>query len=180
MLANGVPSLALHQECGLHCVSRAEATCGAKVRKIWCLCLIPPYRIETIIDQGDKTKHSEIAEMVDKLFQDPSKITTKVSHLSVALVRAPLLMYGTVQITPENVDTCYSPIIQSGGVYDLRPSCTRYGGFTVLLHFVAFTQGMSYTSAVLVECVFFVLARRYLSSLSARGSICCCCHETNL
>jgi len=56
--------------------------------------------LETIIDEGKEVKHSEFAQKIEKIFEDPSKINKK--------------------LTPDVVESCYPPIIQSGGKYDLK------------------------------------------------------------
>eukprot|EP01094_Clydonella_sp_ATCC50884_P004500 TRINITY_DN1352_c0_g1_i3.p1 TRINITY_DN1352_c0_g1~~TRINITY_DN1352_c0_g1_i3.p1 ORF type:complete len:998 (+),score=358.39 TRINITY_DN1352_c0_g1_i3:113-2995(+) len=58
--------------------------------------------MEEVIDKEVPTTHADLAARVDALFADPQKISPK-------------LVKGVV-------DRCYTPIIQSGGEYDLRPS----------------------------------------------------------
>jgi nucleosome binding factor SPN SPT16 subunit len=57
--------------------------------------------IETVIDEEQKVTHAELAAKTEEVFEDPTRISKKLH--------------------PESVDSCYSPFIQSGGVYDLRP-----------------------------------------------------------
>lgn len=60
--------------------------------------------IAGIIDEEKKVKHSKFGQKIEEVITDPSKIKIKLK--------------------PENVDISYPPIVQSGGVYDLRPSAT--------------------------------------------------------
>jgi len=60
--------------------------------------------METIFDQDKKISHLEIAKKVEAIITDPSKISLNVSA--------------------DSVDSCYEPIIQSGGVYDIRINAT--------------------------------------------------------
>ncbi|KAJ1448969.1 FACT complex subunit-domain-containing protein [Pelagophyceae sp. CCMP2097] len=61
-------------------------------------------RIEECFDQNSKVAHSAMASDVEAILEDPSKIKLKVSA--------------------DSTESCYFPIIQSGGVYDVRPSAT--------------------------------------------------------
>jgi len=58
--------------------------------------------MESILDNETKITHDELAKKVEEIILDPSKINIKVSA--------------------DAVDACYTPIIQSGGVYDIKPS----------------------------------------------------------
>jgi nucleosome binding factor SPN SPT16 subunit len=58
--------------------------------------------METIIDEEKKVKHEKISGDIEEIFEDPGKIK--------------------VTIDPVDIDSCYPPIIQSGGKYDLKPS----------------------------------------------------------
>ena len=59
-------------------------------------------RIEDCIEEDKKEKHSILADETEKAFEDPAKLGVKLA--------ADLL------------ESCYTPIIQSGGVFDLKPS----------------------------------------------------------
>lgn len=59
-------------------------------------------RMETIIDSEEAITHEALATYVEEIIEDPSKISLKVAK--------------------EDVQSCYYPIIQSGGSYDLRVS----------------------------------------------------------
>eukprot|EP01082_Thalassiosira_pseudonana_P010309 g9274.t1 g9274 contig36:246525-250335(+) len=59
-------------------------------------------RIEAIIDEGLKATHDELAQEVDETIEDPSSINLKVQK--------------------DVVQSCYFPIIQSGGEYDFKVS----------------------------------------------------------
>ena len=58
--------------------------------------------MEEIIDQDSTVKHDELSSKVESIILDPNKIGVKVSL--------------------EAVESCYPPIIQSGGKYDIRVS----------------------------------------------------------
>jgi len=57
-------------------------------------------RIEEVIDNEMSVTHEQIASEVDGMIEDPSKINLKVPK--------------------EHVESCYFPILQSGGTYDLK------------------------------------------------------------
>eukprot|EP00455_Lapot_gusevi_P020974 TRINITY_DN2209_c0_g1_i1.p1 TRINITY_DN2209_c0_g1~~TRINITY_DN2209_c0_g1_i1.p1 ORF type:complete len:1057 (-),score=311.91 TRINITY_DN2209_c0_g1_i1:101-3271(-) len=55
-----------------------------------------------VIDSDSKITHSNLADKAEQVFQNPAKIKAKLKA--------------------ENLESCYTPIIQSGGRYDLKPS----------------------------------------------------------
>eukprot|EP01114_Cavostelium_apophysatum_P012426 TRINITY_DN2775_c0_g3_i1.p1 TRINITY_DN2775_c0_g3~~TRINITY_DN2775_c0_g3_i1.p1 ORF type:complete len:1099 (-),score=397.86 TRINITY_DN2775_c0_g3_i1:68-3364(-) len=57
--------------------------------------------IENIIDVGKEVTHSELAAEAEKIFEDPRSISATLD--------------------PKNFDSCYTPMIQSGGQYDTKP-----------------------------------------------------------
>mmetsp|Transcript_14731 Transcript_14731/g.31999 ORF Transcript_14731/g.31999 Transcript_14731/m.31999 type:complete len:1063 (-) Transcript_14731:109-3297(-) len=59
-------------------------------------------RIEEIIDNSTKVTHEKLASEIEEIIEDPSKIKLNVPK--------------------EAVDSCYFPIIQSGGDYDFKVS----------------------------------------------------------
>lgn len=59
-------------------------------------------RMEEVMDKDATITHQELADYVQGILEDPSKIDLKVD--------------------PEQVMSCYHPIVQSGGNYDLRVS----------------------------------------------------------
>jgi nucleosome binding factor SPN SPT16 subunit len=59
-------------------------------------------RLETVIEDSSKTTHEKLAQEVDEIIEDPSKISLKVQK--------------------ETVQSCYFPIVQSGGKYDFKVS----------------------------------------------------------
>ncbi|CAN6453785.1 unnamed protein product [Victoria cruziana] len=61
-------------------------------------------KLEVIIDEEKKVSHSTLMDDTEKAILDPSK--------------------AKVKLKAENVDICYPPIFQSGGVFDLRPSAS--------------------------------------------------------
>ncbi|OQS01925.1 FACT complex subunit SPT16 [Thraustotheca clavata] len=58
--------------------------------------------MESIIDEDKSVKQDALSNQIESIYEDPSKIK--------------------LNLNPEDIESCYSPIIQSGGVYDLRPS----------------------------------------------------------
>lgn len=60
--------------------------------------------MESILDTDDKKKHEDIAGQVEEIIMDPTKIN--------------------VEISQDLVDSCYTPIIQSGGKYDIKVSAS--------------------------------------------------------
>eukprot|EP01032_Pedospumella_encystans_P025026 gene25026-28292_t len=58
--------------------------------------------MESILDNETKITHDALAKKIEEIILDPSKINIKVSV--------------------DAVDACYTPIIQSGGNYDIKPS----------------------------------------------------------
>ncbi len=59
-------------------------------------------RIEDVIDSGSKVTHEKLASEIEEILEDPSKIKLNVPR--------------------EDVESCYFPIIQSGGDYDFKVS----------------------------------------------------------
>lgn len=87
-------------------------------------------RIEDVIDEDKPIKHSALADEIEKVISDPSTILPKVSltaeQLDVSGSRSLTCLLGRGwfggwwQVAPGVVDSCYFPIIQSGGKYDIR------------------------------------------------------------
>ncbi|XP_073149297.1 FACT complex subunit SPT16 [Henckelia pumila] len=61
-------------------------------------------KVEKVIDEEKKVKHSSLMDDTEKVILDPKKIKVKLKS--------------------DNVDICYPPIFQSGGEFDLRPSAS--------------------------------------------------------
>lgn len=59
-------------------------------------------RLEGIIDEEKKVKHSKLSEEIEQVLADPQRIQVK--------------------LTAANLDIAYAPIVQSGGQYDLKVS----------------------------------------------------------
>lgn len=59
-------------------------------------------KMESAIDEETKIKHEEIAASVEAIIFDPSQIGLKISA--------------------DSVESCYEPIVQSGGKYDIKVS----------------------------------------------------------
>ncbi|EPY53715.1 FACT complex component Spt16 [Schizosaccharomyces cryophilus OY26] len=64
--------------------------------------------LSTYVDRGVKTTHSKFAERVERLIDNESFFQKKDVRLG--------------DIDTEQLEWCYTPIIQSGGQYDLKPS----------------------------------------------------------
>lgn len=60
--------------------------------------------MEQILDTDSKKNHEEISEHVENIIKDPTKIGIKIAQ--------------------DIVDPCFAPIVQSGGVYDIKPSAS--------------------------------------------------------
>lgn len=68
--------------------------------KVFKKCLVQ--RIEDVIDEDASIRHDALAEEVESVVRDPSKIDLKVPK--------------------EDMESCYFPIVQSGGEYDIKAS----------------------------------------------------------
>eukprot|EP01047_Picozoa_sp_COSAG01_P058297 COSAG01_NODE_6853_length_3468_cov_28.165331_1_plen_719_part_10 len=68
--------------------------------------LIP--KLEGVVDEETQVTHTKLAEDLEELFDDPAKLASVWKAAS--------------KIDRERVDMTYPPIIQSGGVYNLKPS----------------------------------------------------------
>lgn len=64
-------------------------------------------KMEEVIDSEVSITHETLAAYVEEILDDPSKISLKVPK--------------------EDVQSCYSPIVQSGGTYDLKVSAQSTG-----------------------------------------------------
>lgn len=76
----------------------------------------------SIVDEGKKITHEKLAEQVESQLENAKLWTgfkTKVTSLDTQRC---LLTVMQVKFDPGLADWCYTPIIQSGGSYDLRPS----------------------------------------------------------
>ncbi|KAJ1431655.1 FACT complex subunit-domain-containing protein [Ochromonadaceae sp. CCMP2298] len=58
--------------------------------------------METAVENATKVSHDALTQQVEEIIMDPSKISIKVAQ--------------------DAVDSCYNPIIQSGGHYDIKAS----------------------------------------------------------
>ncbi|EMR08097.1 hypothetical protein PNEG_03537 [Pneumocystis murina B123] len=93
-------AMAVKEEDELKCIRLA---CKASVL------LISTYfvdKMSTIIDEEDKVSHLQLSEMVERKLEEESFFRSKMGS----------------DFDPEQLEWCYTPIIQSGGNYDLRPS----------------------------------------------------------
>jgi nucleosome binding factor SPN SPT16 subunit len=75
-------------------------------------------KIEDIIDKEREVTHDKIASMCEDFFQDATKISSKLE----ANVRNGVLIGLSLKV----VDSCYMPIIQSGGKYNLNRFAENY------------------------------------------------------
>ena len=57
-------------------------------------------QVETIIDEEKKVKHSTLSSLIEDRLLEPSKLEVRLKR--------------------DKVNTCYAPIVQSGGTYDLK------------------------------------------------------------
>lgn len=60
--------------------------------------------MEQVLDEGRKATHNELSQKVEDIINDPNKIGVKLA--------------------PNSVESCYFPIVQSGGEYDIKLSAT--------------------------------------------------------
>jgi len=102
---------------------KAQKTAAAIATHVLLKDLLPS--IETVIDEGHKMTHKELSDKTAKLIADPSKISKKLS--------------------PDSVDACYPPIVQSGGSYEFKPGAEVN---TEPLHFgtIVCAAGVQYKS----------------------------------
>ncbi len=70
------------------------------------------------MDENQKVKHVTLAEKVEKIFEDPTKISKKVFFFK----EFPKTEIFSLKLSKDHVDSCYTPIIQSGGTYNLKPN----------------------------------------------------------
>lgn len=98
-VANGFSEL-------LACKDDIEQTCVRKAANLTLtvmkMFVVP--KLEKTIDEETKVSHSTLMDETEKVILNPIKVDVKLK--------------------PENVDICYPPIFQSGGVFDLRPSAS--------------------------------------------------------
>ena len=69
----------------------------------------PPHRhltprLEQAADDEEKVTHEDLAQGTEDAFAEPVKVGVKLN--------------------PELLEPCYTPILQSGGEFDLKPSAT--------------------------------------------------------
>ncbi|XP_059313362.1 FACT complex subunit SPT16-like [Lycium ferocissimum] len=88
-------------------------------------------KLEKVIDEEKKVTHSSLMDDTEKAILEPAKVKVKLKA--------------------ENVDICYPPIFQSGGIFDLRPSATSND------------DGLYYDSASAIICA---IGSRYSSYCS--------------
>ncbi|KAK6911695.1 Peptidase M24 [Dillenia turbinata] len=91
-------------------------------------------KVERIIDEEKKVSHSLLMDDTEKVIMEPARIKVKLKA--------------------ENVDICYPPIFQSGGVYDLRPTASSND------------QNLYYDSASVIVCAIGSKYNSYCSNLA--------------
>ncbi|KAJ3056391.1 FACT complex subunit spt16 [Rhizophlyctis rosea] len=83
--------------------------------------------MSSIIDEDKKVKQDVLAQKMERcLTDDPYRQKLKLKDVCLIDV-APVIAYQLMKIEQIDyalADWCYTPIIQSGGKYDLRPSAT--------------------------------------------------------
>ncbi|PRP76098.1 FACT complex subunit SPT16 [Planoprotostelium fungivorum] len=58
-------------------------------------------KVEKVIDEETNETHRQIASKIEEIFADPARISAKLN--------------------PDHIDSCYTPLIMSGGNYDVKP-----------------------------------------------------------
>ncbi|CAN4110891.1 unnamed protein product [Withania somnifera] len=91
-------------------------------------------KLEKVIDEEKKITHSSLMDDTEKAILEPAKVKVKLKA--------------------ENVDICYPPIFQSGGVFDLRPGATSND------------DGLYYDSASAIICAIGSRYSSYCSNLA--------------
>ncbi|MES1920611.1 FACT complex subunit spt16, partial [Bonamia ostreae] len=79
-----------------NCAEKAANLCSAVYKYF----LVP--KIETVIDEDIKITHSTLSKSTEKIINTPNKVQ--------------------INLNPDFVESCYSPIIQSGGEYNMKLS----------------------------------------------------------
>lgn len=93
--------LAVKDSTELACVKRASIFSAVVVQKF----LVQ--QLESIVDEEKKISHEQLAADTEDAFSEPIKLGVKLS--------------------PDLLESCYSPIIQSGGNFNLKPSAASNG-----------------------------------------------------
>ncbi|KAH3767794.1 FACT complex subunit SPT16 [Pelomyxa schiedti] len=103
-------------------------------------CVIP--EVETIVDEGKKVSHKDLAATVKKAMENPRRFVKKNDMKNIEF---------------DYVEASYMPMIQSGGVYNFTPGSTT-SNFTDNLHFgtILFSIGIAYKyyNACLARTIF--------------------------
>ncbi|KAH7278395.1 hypothetical protein KP509_38G039200 [Ceratopteris richardii] len=87
---------ALKDDAEVQNVRKAAFLCASVLKNY----VVP--KLEVVIDEEKTVTHAELMDDTEKAVVDPSK--------------------AKIKLKPENVDICYPPVFQSGGVFDLKPS----------------------------------------------------------
>lgn len=93
--------LAVKDATELACVKRASIFSAVVMQKY----LVQ--RIESVVDEEKKITHEQLASDTEDAFGDPLKLGVKLS--------------------PDLLESCYTPIIQSGGTFNLKPTAASNG-----------------------------------------------------
>lgn len=87
---------AVKDESEIQNIRKASFLCASVLKNY----VVP--KLEVVIDEEKNITHAELMDDTEKAVIDPSK--------------------AKVKLKSDNVDICYPPVFQSGGVFDLRPS----------------------------------------------------------
>ena len=96
--------------------------------------------------QEKKIAHEKLAEETEDIFTEPAKLGVKLS--------------------PEFLESCYTPIIQSGGKFDLKPSAFSNGDN--LYYGAPAPDRPSLPARARLTCLASRLASRFTSRLTTR------------
>lgn len=88
--------LALKDAAAKRCIKQAAHVSSTVLRKYLLNQLLE------IVDEEKAITHSKLADDTEEVFSNPNKVKLK--------------------LRPDNLESCYTPIIMSGGSYDLKPS----------------------------------------------------------
>eukprot|EP00249_Psilotum_nudum_P024634 c29245_g1_i1 orf=537-3725(+) len=104
---------AVKDESEIQNIRKASFLCASVLKNY----VVP--KLEVIIDEEKTVTHAELMDETEKAVIDPAK--------------------AKVKLKAENVDICYPPVFQSGGIFDLKPSAMSnedplyYDAFGVIL-----------------------------------------------
>ncbi|KAL3643030.1 FACT complex subunit spt16 [Castilleja foliolosa] len=98
-ISSGLSDLfAVKDKSEITCIKKAAYLTASAMKNF----VVP--KVEKVIDEEKKVTHASLMEDTEKAILDPIKIGVKLKA--------------------DNVDICYPPIFQSGGMFDLKPSAS--------------------------------------------------------